>query len=146
MTDIAAAIGAQQLKKLELLWEERKRIAGRYAAAFRGRDEFIPYRIRPDRISSWHLYPVDLNLEMLSIGRDELIEEMGARGVDLSVHFIPLYEFSYYKRLGYSGLGLDNCAWVFKRTASLLIFPGMTDGEADYVIENLLDIAGQRKK
>lgn len=146
MTDIAASIGVQQLKKLEPLWEKRKRIADRYAAAFRDREELIPYAIKSDRISSWHLYPVDLNIDMLSIGRDGVIEEMGARGVELSVHFIPLYEFSCYKKLGYRGAGFDNCAWVFERTVSLPIFPAMSEREVDYVIENLLDVTAAHRR
>jgi dTDP-4-amino-4,6-dideoxygalactose transaminase len=140
MTDMAASIGIQQLKKLELLWERRGRIADRYSAAFRNREDLTPYAIKPDRVSSWHLYPVDLNIDMLSIGRDGVIEQMHARGVDLSVHFIPLYEFSCYKKLGYRGAGFENCAWVFERTVSLPIFPDMSEHEVDYVIQNLLDV------
>jgi len=145
-TDIASAIGIEQLKKVELMWKMRRRIAERYTDAFKNREELIPYTVKSDRVSAWHLYPLDLNIDALKIGRDRFIEEMRGRGVGLSVHFIPLYEFTYYKRMGYSGKEYVNCRWVFERTVSLPIFPGMTDEEADYVIENVLDIvqAGRR--
>ena len=64
----------------------------------------------------------------------------------MSVHFIPLYEFTYYKKIGYTGEGLDNCRRVFERTMSLPIFPAMTDAEIDYVIENVLDLAEKNKR
>ena len=65
---------------------------------------------------------------------------MRERGIGLSVHFIPLYEFTYYKKLGYDGRDCPNSGRVFERTVSLPIFPGMTDAEIDYVIENVLDL------
>ena len=145
-TDIASAIGLEQLKKLEFMWEKRERIAGRYNAAFEGRDEFFLYNIKPGRISSRHLYPIDLNIDILSIGRDAFIEEMQARGVGLSVHFIPLYEFTYYKNMGYNARDFENCDWVFNRTVSLPIFPGMADDEIDYVIDNVLDVVHKKRK
>lgn len=144
-TDIASAIGIEQLKKLELMWEKRERVAARYSAAFGGLDEFILYNIKPGRISSRHLYPLDLNIEALAIGRDEFIEEMRNRGVGLSVHFIPLYEFTYYKKMGYNGRDFKNCNWVFERTVSLPIFPGMSEQEIDYVIDAALETVRKRR-
>ncbi|HOD14868.1 MAG TPA: DegT/DnrJ/EryC1/StrS family aminotransferase [Spirochaetota bacterium] len=145
-TDIASAIGLVQLKNVETIWEKRKRIAERYGEAFGGRDDINPVAVRPDRVSSWYLYTVDLNLECLSIGRDEFIGLMRDRGIGLSVHFIPLYEFTYYKKLGYDGRDCPNCAWVFDRTVSLPIFPGMTDGEIDYVIGNVTGLLEKNRR
>jgi perosamine synthetase len=145
-TDIASAIGIEQLKKVEIMWHLRKRIAERYTDAFRDCDGLILYTVKPDRESAWYLYPLDLNIDALKIGRDQFIEAMRDRGVGLSVHFIPLYEFTYYKKLGYSGTGFDNCRWVFDRTVSLPIFPGMADEEVEYVIENVLDIIHTNKR
>jgi dTDP-4-amino-4,6-dideoxygalactose transaminase len=145
-TDIASAIGIEQLKKAEDIWKMRKRIAERYTAAFTGKDGLILYTVKPDRESSWYLYPLDLDTDALTITRDRFIEEMRARGVGMSVHFIPLYEFTYYRNMGYTGEGLDNCRRVFERTMSLPIFPGMTDPEIDYVIDNVLDLAEKNRR
>jgi len=71
---------------------------------------------------------------------------MRDRGIGLSVHFIPLYEFTYYKKLGYDGRDCPNCAWVFDRTVSLPIFPGMTDGEIDYVIGNVTGLLEKNRR
>ena len=145
-TDINAAIGLAQLKKLEWMWEQRRRIAERYSEAFGSCDEFILYRIKEDRVSSWHLYPLKLNLEALRISRDQFIEELKERGIGTSVHFIPLYRFSYYKKLGYNAGDFPNSEWVFERIISLPIFPGMSEEEVDYVIENVIDIAKKNRR
>jgi dTDP-4-amino-4,6-dideoxygalactose transaminase len=145
-TDIASAIGLVQLENVEMIWEKRRRIAERYAAAFRDCDGLSPCAVRPDRVSSWYLYVIDLEPERLAIGRDEFIGKMRERGIGLSVHFIPLYEFTYYKKLGYDGKDCPNCARVFERTVSLPIFPGMTDAEIDYVIENVLDLLNSNRR
>jgi perosamine synthetase len=139
-TDIAAAMGIEQLKRAESMREARRRIAGRYDAAFRGVPGLDLYVVRPDRESAWHLYPLRIDPEGLSIGRDRFIEELERRGVGVSVHFIPIYEFTYYKGLGYDGAGCDGCRWVFERTLSLPIYPSMGDGEIDHVAESVLGI------
>lgn len=145
-TDIAAAIGLAQLRKADLLLEKRRRIADRYNAAFLNLDILTPLTIRPDRKTSWYLYPIRLTLEALSITRDRFIEEAGARGVSLSVHFIPLYEFTLYRELGYTPAGYENCSWVYERTVSLPIFPGMNDTEVCYVIDTILELAKSFKR
>jgi len=140
-TDINAALGLAQLKKADWLWKRRKHIAERYNEAFKDYEELILYRVKEDRISSWHLYPLKLNLKALKIDRNRFIEELKKRGIGTSVHFIPLYRFTYYKeRLGYTPKEFPNSEWVFERVLSLPIYPGMTEEEIDYVIENVVDI------
>ncbi|MBN2078687.1 MAG: DegT/DnrJ/EryC1/StrS aminotransferase family protein [Spirochaetes bacterium] len=145
-TDIAAAMGIEQLKRAEAMREARRRIAGRYDAAFHGVPGLDLYVVRPDRESAWHLYPLRLDLDRLAIGRDRFFEELEGRGVGVSVHFIPLYEFTYFKGLGYDGAGCDDCRWVFERTLSLPIFPAMGDGEIDHVAGSVLDIVKRYRK
>ncbi len=145
-TDIAAAMGIEQLKRAESMREARQRIAGRYDAAFRGVQGLDLYVVRPGRESAWHLYPLRIDPEGLSIGRDRFIEELEGRDVGVSVHFIPLYEFTYYKGLGYDGAGCDGCRWVFERTLSLPIWPDMGDGEIDHVAGSVLDIVKRYRK
>ena len=140
-TDINAALGLAQLKKADWLWKRRKHIAERYNEVFKDYEELILYRVKEDRISSWHLYPLKLNLEALKIDRNRFIEELKKRGIGTSVHFIPLYRFTYYKeKFGYTPQEFPNSEWIFERVLSLPIYPGMTEEEIDYVIENVVDI------
>ena len=142
ITDIQSALGIEQLKKLEFMWKEREKIANIYTKEFSKYKYFIPYKIKQDRVSSWHLYPLKLNLETLKINRNEFIEKLKERGIYTSVHFIPLYRFSYYKRkynLNYNEF--ENTEWVYKRVFSLPIYPGMSEEDIYYVIYNIIDIA-----
>ncbi len=145
-TDIASAIGVEQLKKLETMWEMRKRIAEAYSSAFADMAEVTLYRVKEDRETSWYLYPVILNTETLSISRDRFIVEMLERGIQLSVHFIPLYRFSCYSSDGYDPANFGNSEWAFERSVSLPIFPGMTGEEVGYVIDNMRDVLKSGRK
>ena len=146
ITDIQSALGLVQLEKQGEMLEKRKHIAERYNRAFEEREELITYRVKSDRTTAWHLYPLKLNLESLKIDRDTFIELLKERGIGTSVHFIPLYRFTYYKNLGYSGENYPNSEWVFEREISLPIYPGMTDKEVDYVIETVIDLVKKYRR
>jgi dTDP-4-amino-4,6-dideoxygalactose transaminase len=139
-TDINTVIGIEQLKKIDFMNNERHKIASMYNNALKRNDAVFLYKVKDDRETSWHLYPLKLNLERLSIDRNDFINELKARKIATSVHFIPMNRFTYYKNLGYSAGETPNSEWVFERTLSLPIFPGMTDKEINYVIENVLDL------
>jgi len=139
-TDINAALGIAQLKKLEYMWRKREYIANRYNEAFSDYEELITYTVKKDRTTSWHLYPIKLNLEALKISRDEFIERLRERGIHTSVHFIPLYKFKFYKRYRRDNENFPNSEWIFKRVLSLPIYPSMTEEEIDYVIDNVIDL------
>ena len=140
ITDLASAIGIEQLKKTDQMQKMRESIAEKYDSALKDNESIVLYKIKEKRQTSWCLYPLKLYPETLRINRDQLVNELRTRGISASVHFIPLYRFTYYKNLGYKIKDYPESEWVFERTFSLPIFPGMTDREVDYVIENLLDI------
>ena len=145
-TDISSSLGLEQLIKADRLNSLRANIAERYNSAFSSRNEFLPYSVLADRETSWHIYPLRLNIDALDIDRDDFIVELSKRKIGTSVHFIPLYRFSYYHELGYSAEEYPWSEWVFARTLSLPIYPGMTDAEVDFVINNVIDIAeGHRR-
>jgi perosamine synthetase len=145
-TDVNAAMGLVQLQKLNALTTLRKTIADRYNNAFAEAEEIIPYVIENDRKSSWHLFPLRLDVRKLKIGRDEFIELLKKRGIITSVHFIPLYRFSLYKKLGWKKKDFPGSEWVFNRVISLPIYPSMTDAETGYVIDNVLEIIKKNRK
>lgn len=146
MTDIAAAMGLTQLQKVEKLKELREAIAHKYNDAFAGSDALIPYTVKEGN-SAWHLYPLKLNVEALSISRDEFIMKLEERGIKTSVHFIPLYRFSYFvKKYGNQEQYFPNSEWVFAREVSLPIYPAMTNEQVSYVIDNVLEIAKEYKR
>jgi perosamine synthetase len=128
------------------MWKERERTANIYDDAFKEYSELILYKIKSDRISAYHLYPIKLNPEALKIDRNQFIELLKERGIGTSVHFIPLYRFSYYKKMGYQVDDYPNSEWVFKRLISLPIYPGMKDDEINYVIGNIIELIKKYKR
>ncbi len=141
MTDIQAALGLAQLRKLEWMWERRKDIAQRYTDAFNSTREIITPIVRSDRKTAWHLYVIKLNPEALRIDRSAFIEELKQRGIGTSVHFIPLHRHPFYqKTIGYNAKDFPDAEWLYECSISLPIYPGMTDEEIDYVIDNTLDV------
>jgi dTDP-4-amino-4,6-dideoxygalactose transaminase len=140
MSDIMAALGLVQLRKLETMTQRRIEIARRYNDAFR---EMPELELPPDRAGvrhCWHLYILRLRLEKLAVDRAQFIEELRQRGIGASVHFIPIPLHPYYR----ATLPMtDACARalaVYPRLVSLPLYSNMTDDEADRVIEAVRDI------
>jgi perosamine synthetase len=140
MTDMAASMGLEQMKKIDFMNDERARLASVYDSAFRAYDRVIPYEVKEGRKSSWHLYPLKVNTEKSAVSRDRLIDELKSRGVMTSVHFIPLYRFTYYRDIFPDAEKFPVCEKVFERVLSLPLFVGMTVEEQRFVIESVKEI------
>jgi len=146
-TDIQSALGLAQLRKLEWMWERRRAIAKKYTEAFESIDEISTLPPKQDRESAWHLYVIKLNLELLNVDRNLFIEELKEKGVGTSVHFIPLYRHPFYRnKYGYSAEEFENSEWLYERIISLPIYPGMSDGDVDYVINAVCSLVKRYQK
>lgn len=147
LTDLQAALGLIQLKKVDKLWEERKQIASVYSNAFEKNELIRTLTLKEDRESALHLYPIFLELEKLNIGRNEIIEGLKQKGVGTSVHFIPLYRHPFYR----DAFNLKNEDYpvsedIFPRIISLPIWPGMTNEQVSKVINVLDEIIKKNRK
>jgi dTDP-4-amino-4,6-dideoxygalactose transaminase len=127
LTDVAAALGDEQLKKCDRFWELRQRCASWYNEGFKDVPEItVPY-VAPDVQHAWHLYVIQLNLERLRIGRNEVIELLRKENIGTSAHFIPLHLHPYYRdTFGYRPEDFPAASAVFERIISLPIYPMMT--------------------
>ena len=124
MTDIAAAIGIEQLKKCDEFWEARQRIAMNYAKAFADLKEIQLPTCRNDVQHAWHLFVIQLNLERLKINRNQFLEALREKEIGTSVHFIPLHLHPYYRdKFGYKPEDFPNASTAFERIISLPIYP-----------------------
>lgn len=147
MTDIQAALALSQLRKLDSMWERRKYITEKYSKSFSDSEALIPPTLRTDRVSSYHLYPIKINPEALTIDRAQFIEELGKMGIGASVHFIPLHRHPFYKdSLSCEAKDFPEAEWVYNRIISLPVYPGMGDREIEYVIDSVNDISSRHKK
>lgn len=106
LTDIASSVGLQQLKRSDDLWKDRQRVAKRYLAQLSKIPGLeLPEEI-PDRQHSWHLFAVRLKTGAWSIDRNRFIDELKAKGITTSVHWMPLHLHPYYRRTYGFGEGL----------------------------------------
>lgn len=141
LTDVAAAIGIHQLARAEQMRQQRQLIAAHYRAALACIDEVELPPEDPNRLHSWHLYPIRLRLERLRIDRDEFIRELKQKGIGCSVHWRPLHLHPYYRRtFGWQPESFPIATAVWKRLISLPIFQGMTVAETDCVIEVIKEL------
>jgi dTDP-4-amino-4,6-dideoxygalactose transaminase len=138
LPDILAAIGRVQLRRADDLLERRGLIAARYDAAFSGSPFFsIPHSAQGD---ARHLYPLRLN-PPLAASRDVCIRKLQGLGIGVSVHFIPLHTMPYYrKRYGLEYGDFPRAEDTYSRVISLPLWPGMTDGQIERVIDAVLKL------
>jgi dTDP-4-amino-4,6-dideoxygalactose transaminase len=136
LTDIAAAIGIEQLKKCERLQAQRADIAKQYDAAFAAMPEIcLPARVAGAG-HAWHLYVIQLNLDRLRINRAEFIDALKHKNIGSSVHFIPLHLHSYYRReFGFTPADFPAATAAYERIVSLPIFPGLRPQDVADVVE-----------
>lgn len=147
MTDIQAALGLVQLKKVEWMWSRRNEIAKAYTSGFAGCDLIEAPTIKPDRVTAWHLYVIRLKLEALKIDRGRFIEELNARGIRTSVHFIPLHRHPFYREtFGCRQDHYPSAEHAYSRIVSLPIYPSMSEADVQRVISNACEIATRHKR
>ncbi|MCC5815384.1 MAG: DegT/DnrJ/EryC1/StrS family aminotransferase [Leptospira sp.] len=135
MPDIAAALGIVQLKEAHSFWNRREEIALRYINEWKSIPGLkLPHATENGR-HSWHLFRIELDPSIAKVGRDSLCEELKDRNIGSSLHFIPLFEHSYYKKkFNYLRDHYPNACQMYDRCLSLPLFAGMTDSDVEDVV------------
>ena len=147
MTDIQAAMGLCQLRKLAQHQRRRRRVVEAYHAAFRDHDAFELPVERADVEHAWHLYVLRLRPGVLRIGRDQFIEALTARRIGSSVHFIPVHLHPYYRdRYGHAPEDFPVALANYRRMLSLPLHPGLSDDDVGDVISAVLEIAREFRR
>jgi len=144
LTDLAAAIGIHQLARAESMRQERESVARYYFEALSEIEEIhLPAEL-PDRIHSWHLFPIRLRLDSLSITRDVFVKELKDSGVGCSVHWRPLHLHPYYQvEFDWREESFPNATALWEELISLPIFPGMTEQELKHVVNVVKNICSR---
>lgn len=146
LPDILAAIGCCQIDRAQLFYEQRKRIVDMYNKAFSKLD-FI--RLPPDgEGNSWHLYLMRIIPEKLKITREEFAKKMQEAGLGISVHFIPIFHFTYWRELypDFTAENFPNAERQYNNTISIPLFPDMTDEQAQLVIDTVIKIGNENRR
>jgi dTDP-4-amino-4,6-dideoxygalactose transaminase len=139
MTDMNAALGLVQLRRLPAMQADRARIVAQYRAGLADVEDLLQLPTsRPDVEHAWHLFVVRVRPERLRVGRDEVIQALTAAGVGTSVHFIPLHEHSYYRdTLGARPEDVPIAAREWQRCLSLPLYPGLGMSDVARVTDTL---------
>jgi len=147
MTDIQAALGLWQLRKLAGFQERRRAVVRMYDEAFGSESALeLPAR-RPDVEHAWHLYVLRLRPGALRIHRDEFIEEVRQRNIGSSVHFIPIHLHPYYRdKYHYQPDSFPVAYGNYQRMLSLPLNPRLADGDVHDVIEAVLDVVHRHRR
>lgn len=147
MTDIQAAIGIHQLRKLERFIKIREKYARMYNRYFAKIPEitipFVAKNIRHPR----NLYTIVIDFDKLKIGRDDVIEELKNQNIGANAYYIPLYEFSYYKkRFGLKAKNFPVTNFVFRNLITLPLYPKMKPNDIRYIIKRLTSTISKNRK
>lgn len=131
ITDIQAALGSSQLRRIDEFLARRRALAARYDTLLAGLPVTRPWQ-HADGVSAWHLYVVQVRGDRRSI-----FESLRAHGVGANVHYIPVHLQPYYRALGFKPGDFPAAEAYYAAAITLPLFPRMTDADQDRVVEAL---------
>lgn len=137
ITDIQAALGSSQLRRLDIFLERRRALARRYDALLADLPVVAPVQATYGR-SSFHLYPIQLT-DAAGASRRDVFAGMRERGVGVNVHYIPVHLQPYYRDLGFTSGMFPVAENYYRRAISLPLYYGLTDAEQEQVVQALRD-------
>lgn len=136
MTDIQAAIGIHQLKRVEGYWQRRREIWQRYNESFASLPIGLPFGPEPNTRHAYHLYTILIDETGAGISRDDFLGAMTARNIGVGVHYLSLPEHPYYqKAFGWKPEDYPNAMKIGRQTVSLPLSAKLTDQDVEDVIE-----------
>jgi dTDP-4-amino-4,6-dideoxygalactose transaminase len=150
MLDLTAALGIHQLRRVEENWQIRARYVALYNEAFAELAGITVPALEPlgpgDR-HAWHLYPVLIDLDHLTLDRNGFIDALQARNIGTGIHYTALHLQRYYReRFGTRRGDYPEAEWVSDRTVSLPLSPAMTEDDVEDVIAAVTDVLAEHRR
>jgi dTDP-4-amino-4,6-dideoxygalactose transaminase len=136
MTDVQAALGLSQHRRLKEFVRRRREIARIYDELLSGLPLVLPFQ-HPDCRSAFHLYVIQVDPRRCDTGRRVVFERLRAADIGVSVHYIPVYTQPYYRRLGFRVGACPTAESYYSQAISLPMYVGLTDGDIEYVVNAL---------
>jgi UDP-4-amino-4,6-dideoxy-N-acetyl-beta-L-altrosamine transaminase len=141
MTDMQAALGLSQIKRLTEFKQRRREIVAYYNQSFKDIDWLrIPYEAE-NLCSCFHLYVIQIDFEKIGKTRKEVMKYLLNKKIGTQVHYIPVHTQPYYQQnYGYKWGDYPISEEYYEKALSIPIYPKMTDEDVKYVIENILEL------
>lgn len=136
MTDVQAALGLSQLRRLDAMHARRVALADRYDELLDGLPLRLPQRM-PDRLSAWHLYVVEIDTSRTRASRRDVFAAMRAQQIGVNVHYIPIHTQPHYESLGFRAGDFPLSEHYYENALSLPLYPGLTDAQQQHVVATL---------
>lgn len=137
LTDIQAALANSQLKRADEGIKRRHEIAARYKKAFEGTRVKVQKQ-EPEHFNAFHLFVVEVH------DRKGLYEHLRSKGIFAQIHYVPVHLMPYYRQYGWKPGDFPEAEAYYSRCISLPMYPTLTDGEQEYVINSVLEhVAGR---
>jgi UDP-4-amino-4,6-dideoxy-N-acetyl-beta-L-altrosamine transaminase len=138
LTDIQAALGVSQMKRLEALVGRRRELAARYDQLLGGLPLVLPAH-RPDRQSAWHLYVVRVDSNRVKAPRKQVFNALRAAGIRVQVHYLPVHLHPYYAQFGFKRGDFPEAEAYYESAFSLPLYPGLDTADQDRVASVLAE-------
>lgn len=136
MTDIQAALGISQMKRIEQFITRRHEIAARYNNLLKELPITLPYQSN-DSYSAFHLYVIRLELAAINKTHREIFENLRNEGIGVNLHYIPIYRQPYYYRFGFSKKDFPEAEKYYAEAISLPMYPDLSEAQQDIVVSAL---------
>lgn len=133
LTDLQAALGESQLRRLDAMHSRREALADRYDELLAGLPLCLPPRLH-DRVSAWHLYAVEIDDARAVPSRAKVFGAMREAGIGVNVHYIPIHTQPHYRRLGFAPGDFPAAERYYRRALSLPLYPTLTEEQQQRVV------------
>ncbi|NOI01632.1 UDP-4-amino-4,6-dideoxy-N-acetyl-beta-L-altrosamine transaminase [Vibrio kanaloae] len=139
MTELQAALGVSQMKRLNEFVSARHELAQGYYTKLENLPIVLPYQL-PDTYSGLHLFVIRLKLDDISLSHQQVFDALRERGIGVNLHYIPVHTQPYYQELGFSEGDFPESEQYYREAISLPMFHGMTKEQQNTVVDVLADI------
>lgn len=137
MTDIQAALGISQMKRLDEFVVSRHKVAEVYQNLLASSPVITPWQ-HSDSYSAFHLYVIRLRLDEIDSSHKQVFERMRAAGIGVNLHYIPIYRQPYYAKHVYDPNDFPEAERYYKEAISLPMYPGLTEAQQKEVVKSLM--------